>query len=218
LKTTSCLAENDIMVFFNGINVGSDDLPVGMYVQSAAFVLSHVTYAELGIGYLAVVMTKVAVYFVVTNSAVQHGFLFHQSSRSEDDVAFGRNLLGVFSTENKLQTRSFECVDIPLKRIPAETVNMSQATSVNNSFPRSMAFLVQKIKQFASRRSVKVPPQCQMETITTSASGNPEVSSHDDTSNWHDPYKAATLLGFRETQSFLHRHVSSPQISTLAVP
>ena len=89
----------------------------------------------------------------------QNGLIFLQASPLENDMGCGYNLLGVFSTENELQTRSFECVDIPLKGIPAETVNMSQATSVYYSFAGSTAFLFQKIKQFASRRSVKVAPQ-----------------------------------------------------------
>ena len=70
-------------------------------------------------------MTKVAVYLVVTCWAIEHGFLFHHANPSENDVVFERNLLGVFSTENELQTRASECVDIPLKRIPAESENMS---------------------------------------------------------------------------------------------
>jgi hypothetical protein len=125
----------------------------------AAFVLPHATDAEFGIGYLTVVMTKVAVYSVITSSAVENSFLFHQASPLENDMGFGRNFLSVFSTENELQTRSFECVHILLKGIPAETVNMSQATCVYYSLARSTAFLFQKIKQFASRRTVKVAAQ-----------------------------------------------------------
>jgi hypothetical protein len=56
--------------FLDGIDIGGDNLAVSMCVQAAFAVLANAADAEFGIRDAAVMMTQIAVHFLIIQSAI----------------------------------------------------------------------------------------------------------------------------------------------------